>query len=43
MRPNTWVRQAHRWLSIIFTVAFIINLAAWSMGEPPLWVIPELR
>jgi heme A synthase len=25
---NKWVRQTHRWLSIAFTVAVIINLVA---------------
>jgi heme A synthase len=25
---NKWVRQVHRWLSIAFTVAVIVNIAA---------------
>jgi heme A synthase len=25
---NRWVRQAHRWLSMAFTVAVIINIVA---------------
>jgi ATP/ADP translocase len=25
---NRWVRQTHRWLSIAFTVAVIVNIAA---------------
>jgi len=36
---NTWVRQIHRWLSIAFTVAVIVNFVAMGLGEPPLWVV----
>ena len=25
---NKWIRQTHRWLSMIFTVAVIVNLVA---------------
>ena len=35
---NMWVRQIHRWLSIAFTVAVIVNIVAWRQGEPPVWV-----
>jgi hypothetical protein len=35
---NKWVRQIHRWLSIAFTVAVIVNIAAWGQKEPALWV-----
>jgi hypothetical protein len=35
---NTWVRQIHRWLSIAFTVAVIINIVALGRGEPAVWV-----
>jgi hypothetical protein len=35
---NIWVRQAHRWLSIAFTVTVIANFVARGIGEPPLWV-----
>jgi len=35
---NNWVRQIHRWLSIAFTVAVIINIAAMWRKESPLWV-----
>jgi hypothetical protein len=30
---NTWVRQIHRWLSIIFTVTVIANFAAMALGN----------
>ena len=38
MNWNKWIRQIHRWLSIAFTVAVIINLIAISQQQPPLWV-----
>ncbi|HYV76043.1 MAG TPA: hypothetical protein VFB24_17450 [Candidatus Binatia bacterium] len=33
MNWNKWVRQAHRWLSIAFTVAVIINIVAVVQGK----------
>lgn len=36
---NNWVRQAHRWISIAFTLTVIANIAAISLqGTPPNWV-----
>jgi uncharacterized BrkB/YihY/UPF0761 family membrane protein len=36
---NYWVRQIHRWLSIIFTVTVIANFIALSqVGTAPPWV-----
>jgi hypothetical protein len=35
---NKWVRQIHRWLSIAFTVAVIVNIVALGQGEPAVWV-----
>ena len=29
-----WIRQIHRWLSIIFTVTVIANFVAMALGEP---------
>jgi hypothetical protein len=34
---NKWVRQIHRWLSIVFTVTVIICFAALG-GSLPFWV-----
>lgn len=36
---SAWVRQTHRWLSIIFTVTVIANFAAMARGEPPAWIV----
>jgi hypothetical protein len=35
---NNWIRQIHRWLSIAFTVAVIVNVIAMTQKEPALWV-----
>ena len=32
------MRQAHRWLSIAFTVAVILNLVAMAMRSPATWI-----
>jgi membrane protein CcdC involved in cytochrome C biogenesis len=34
---NHWVRQVHRWLSIIFTVAVIVTFVAVAR-QAPVWV-----
>jgi hypothetical protein len=33
MNWNRWVRQSHRWLSVAFTVAVIINIIAVAQGK----------
>ncbi len=38
MNWTTWFRQIHRWLSIAFTVAVIINIVALRQKEPAVWV-----
>jgi heme A synthase len=38
MTWNAWIRQIHRWLSIVFTVTVIANFVALSQGQPPDWV-----
>jgi len=40
MSANGWVRQIHRWFSVAFTLAFIANIVALSLGhgQPPAWV-----
>jgi hypothetical protein len=35
---NEWIRQAHRWTSIAFTVAVIVNIVAMMRKDPPVWV-----
>lgn len=36
---SIWIRQGHRWLSIIFTLTVIANFVARALGEPPVWVV----
>lgn len=38
MSWNVWIRQIHRWLSIIFTVTVIANFVAMALGTPASWV-----
>ena len=41
MNWNAWIRQIHRWLSIIFTLTVIANFVAIAQaggGMPPAWV-----
>jgi membrane protein CcdC involved in cytochrome C biogenesis len=33
-----WVRQIHRWLSIAFTVAVIVNVVALVQEKQAVWV-----
>lgn len=40
MNWNHWIRQTHRWLSIIFTLTVIANFVqiAQGGGNPPNWI-----
>jgi hypothetical protein len=37
---NGWIRQFHRWMSIVFTITVIANFVqiARGGGNPPNWV-----
>ena len=38
---SNWIRQTHRWLSIVFTLTVIANFVALGIGrgaQPPAWV-----
>ncbi|MCE4553847.1 hypothetical protein [Pelomonas cellulosilytica] len=41
-RPRTahWMRQGHRWLSLVFTAAVLLNFAVRAVqpGEPAAWI-----
>ncbi|MCV0369343.1 hypothetical protein [Filomicrobium sp.] len=39
MTRNNWIRQFHRWVSIIFTATVIANFVAIGLGEPPAFVV----
>jgi hypothetical protein len=36
---STWIRQIHRWTSIVFTATVIANFVAMGVGEPPAWIV----
>lgn len=36
---SVWIRQLHRWLSIIFTATVVANFVVRAWGEPPLWLV----
>jgi cellulose synthase/poly-beta-1,6-N-acetylglucosamine synthase-like glycosyltransferase len=38
MNLSAWIRQSHRWLSILFTLTVIANFAMRAFAEPPAWV-----
>ena len=38
MNANHWIRQFHRWVSIAFTVAVIINVVALVRKEQVVWI-----
>jgi intracellular septation protein A len=38
MNWNKWIRQTHRWVSIAFTVAVIVNLVAVEQKKETYWV-----
>lgn len=33
-----WVRQIHRWLSVVFTLAVLVNLGAVAVESQAVWV-----
>jgi hypothetical protein len=37
---NVWIRQTHRWVSIVFTLTVIANFVAMAVGSgmPPPWI-----
>lgn len=39
MNWNKWMRESHRWFSIAFTLAVVVNFVAMARAEPPpLWL-----
>jgi cellulose synthase/poly-beta-1,6-N-acetylglucosamine synthase-like glycosyltransferase len=39
MNWNTFIRQSHRWLSILFTATVVANFVAMGLGEPPAMIV----
>lgn len=38
MNWSAWIRQAHRWMSVVFTVAVIVTTVALAQKEPVVWM-----
>jgi hypothetical protein len=38
MNWSNWIRQVHRWLSIAFTLAVIVNIFAMVQEKAAVWV-----
>lgn len=38
MHLNPWIRQTHRWLSVAFTLAVLLNLVALGLESQAVWV-----
>ncbi|ANK91983.1 MULTISPECIES: hypothetical protein [Rhizobium] len=38
MNWNNWFRQVHRWLSIAFTLAVIVNIIAMVQEKSAVWI-----
>ena len=38
MKTNNFMRQFHRWTSIVFTIAVIFNLVAVAMKVQEVWI-----
>ena len=38
MNSNAWIRQIHRWLSMAFTVAVIVNIVALMQKQQAVWI-----
>ena len=36
---NKAIRQAHRWISILFTLTVAANFAIMAFGQPPAWIV----
>jgi len=36
---SLWIRQGHRWLSMLFTATVVANFAVRAFAEPALWIV----
>jgi hypothetical protein len=39
LNMSLWIRQTHRWLSIVFTATVVANFLVRPFAEPPLWLV----
>ena len=38
MNWSNWIRQIHRWLSLVFTLTVIVNIVALVLRRPETWI-----
>lgn len=38
-RRGIRIRQAHRWIAIVFILTIVANLCAMAFGQPPAWIV----
>ena len=38
MNWSHWIRQTHRWLSVVFTLAVLVTSVALAQEEPAVWM-----
>lgn len=38
MSWSNWIRQFHRWVSLVFTMAVVVNVVALVWAEQAAWV-----
>ena len=38
MTGSRWIREVHRWLSIVFTAAVVVNVFASVQKKEALWI-----
>ena len=36
---SNFIRQFHRWISIIFTLTVAANFIVMALGKPPMWLV----
>jgi len=36
---SKWIRQIHRWLSIVFAATVAANFIVMATGKPPMWLV----
>lgn len=37
-RRNRWIRRAHRWVSVAFTVAVVVNIVGMGLDAQAVWL-----
>lgn len=39
MTSSPWIRHAHRWLAMVFTLTVAANFIAMPLGKPTAWIV----